>query len=275
MKWFDAHCHWQDLAFEPHLEGLRVELEAAGICGGIVNGTSPADWERVARVAAWWPGCLAAYGVHPWWVDDLPGDWREALRRRVGASGILGEIGLDRWKTSENFSRQEEVFSWQWEYGVRENLPVTVHCLRAWGDLKRIVERQGVPQRGFLLHAYSGSEADVKFWAEAGAYFSFSPSFVGSGKEGRQRAFLRMPRNRILIETDAPSMPPPVGISLRELPEGEGGRRLNHPLNLLVAAEGLGAVLGMSPEEVATMTWENSRSLFGEFIGAGGGDVRE
>jgi TatD DNase family protein len=262
-EWFDAHCHWQDAALGGPQAPLWAELATAEISGGVVNGTCPADWAAVAELVSHVAGTRAAYGVHPWWVDDLSVDWEEELSQRWRAGGLVGEIGLDRWKTTANFGWQEEVFVWQWRWAVQNNVPATVHCLRAWPDLKKLIQRESAPAVGFLLHAYGGPPEEIDFWTECGASFSFSTGFLGPMKTAKARAFLRVPLDRVLVETDAPSMAPPPNLAIAELPPKVDGERLNHPLNLLAAGRSLAELFGLTNDEMAALTTANARRLFG------------
>jgi len=259
MKLYDAHNHLQAAALAPWLEGILARPPAAGM---VVNGTSERDWPAVAALAAAHAWIRPSYGVHPWEVDTVSPAWREHLTERLDVGGSVGEIGLDRWKTDRNFDRQTEIFRWQLGEAARRNVPATIHCLRAWGALAEALAATPPPRCGFLIHAYGGPAEMVAGFANRGAYFSFSGSFLSAGRERKLEPFRTMPVERLLVETDAPSMPPPPALDRHPLPEVDG-ERANHPANVIVAYEGLARLRGMSVEALAAGVAENYARLFG------------
>lgn len=264
MLFCDAHNHLQS----PRLDTIRSDVlrDAArlGICGAVVNGTKESDWPAVSALAdanAW---IIPAYGVHPWEVESVSPDWADALVRHLDRPGAtMGEIGLDRWKTTENFDRQLEIFSRQWEIACAKNLPVSVHCLRAWGALAEHIRKHPHPGPGFLLHAYGGPPEMVREWERAGAYFSFSASFLAPGRERKLEAFRDIAADRLLVETDAPAMAPPgERIPGRDVESDEEGAPIHDPRWLSIAYDGLADLRGIPIESLASRVYANFQRLF-------------
>ncbi len=259
MKLYDAHNHLQDARLAAHAEAFLASGVTAGM---VVNGTGEDDWAAVARLAAGRPEIRASFGVHPWRVDGVSPEWRERLAERWDAGGAVGEIGLDRWRTEKNFEWQTAVFRWQLAEAARREMPVTIHCLRAWGAMDETLRGAALPARGFLLHAYGGPEEMVRGFAERGAYFSFSGAFLAENCGRKRKAFLAVPLDRLLVETDAPDMLLPAGLD-RCAVQAASGERVNHPANLSVAYEGLARLRGMPLDELADAVAENYARLFG------------
>jgi TatD DNase family protein len=276
---FDAHNHLQDDWLAPHLEAVVTTLEQLGLGGAVVNGTHPDDWARVSELAQRWAWVRPSYGLHPWHCGRRPTDWREQFERRLLAepAAHVGEIGLDRWildsarpddprlagTVRAPLEEQVEVFQWQLAWAAAHDRAATIHCLQAWGPLREILETTPLPARGFLLHAYGGSAELAEALAELGAYFSFNPSFLDPRKARQQAVFRHLPADRLLVETDAPAMPPPPSHTLHPLPDGPHGVRLAHPGNLGAAYAGLAALRAVSEEELHEQVAENYRRLFG------------
>ena len=265
MAYFDAHNHLQDEWLAPHLPGVLAALEALGIAGAVVNGTMDGDWEGVARLARDRAWVIPSYGVHPWRIKERTPDWEEQLRARLDTGGAVGEIGLDRWKEGYDFEDQQAVFRAQLRMAAGRNLPATIHCLRAWGALWDIIRTEPVPECGFLLHAYGGPVEMIGGFAGRGAYFSFSGSFLAANRQAKRDAFREMPPDRLLVETDAPAMPPPLELIRYPLPDAEG-EPVNHPGNIAVACEGLAKLRGMDNREMEQIVGENFRRLFGNVM---------
>ena len=224
----DAHNHLQD----PRLEGIREDLITTMIAHGVsrcvVNGTSPEDWPQVAQLAELYPELIIpSFGLHPWKTPSP--NWQQQLTSYLDTvpHACIGECGLDRWIKGYEIELQREVFTAQLDLASQRNLPLSIHCLKAWGLLIEILESRPLPQRGFLLHSYSGSAELIPRLAELGAYFSFSGYFLHQRKQNVRDAFSAVPSDRLLIETDAPDMLPPDSSNDHPLEN-----QLNHPANI-------------------------------------------
>jgi len=224
----DAHNHLQDRRFEGIREDLITTMIAHGVSRCVVNGTSPEDWPQVAQLAALYPELvIPSFGLHPWKTPSP--NWQQQLTSYLDTvpHACIGECGLDRWIKGYDIELQREVFTAQLDLASQRNLPLSIHCLKAWGLLIEILESRPLPQRGFLLHSYSGSAELIPRLAELGAYFSFSGYFLHQRKQNVRDAFSAVPSERLLIETDAPDMLPPKNGIDHPLEN-----QLNHPANI-------------------------------------------
>jgi TatD DNase family protein len=263
MRYFDAHNHLQDQCLAPHLPRVVATLEQMGIAGAVVNGTIDSDWELVAQLAGELAWIIPSYGVHPWRIKERVANWKELLRARLDEGGVVGEIGLDRWKEGDDFVDQEAVFRTQLQLAAERNVPATIHCLRAWGALWEIVRTEAVPACGFLLHAYGGPVEMIEDFAGRGAYFSFSGSFLAGQRRRKRETFVEVPLDRLLVETDAPAMPLPPELIRYPLPDTPEGEPVNHPGNLSASYEGLAKLRGMEIEALGRVVEGNFLRLFG------------
>jgi TatD DNase family protein len=278
----DAHNHLQDEHFIPHFPAIAVAWPGlAGPTGRmVVNGTHPADWPRVAALAAAHPFALPAYGIHPWDTGATrPADWLADLRARLLANprASVGEIGLDRWILDSArpddprlagvmrapMKEQIATFLPQLALAAELDRPVTIHCLHAFDDLLPLLRARPLPERGFLLHAYGGPAGLVPELAALGAYFSFNPSFLDPRKTRLQESFKIIPPDRLLCETDAPAMPPPQACRTHKLPPAPDGTPLNHPGNIEAAYAGLATLRGQDHATLTGQIAQNFARLFG------------
>jgi TatD DNase family protein len=275
----DAHNHLQDKWLEPHVDAIAAALTRLPLQTAVVNGTHPDDWSRVAALARRFPWVRASYGIHPWHCGRRPTDWYEQLEARLTAepTADLGEIGLDRWILDSArpddrrlaglprapLDHQLQVFVQQFRLAVRLGRTPTIHCLQAWGALLETLLPLPRPERGYLLHAYGGPAEMVTEWVRQGAYFSFSPSFLDPRKHRQREAFRVVPADRLLVETDAPAMPPPAEWVEHHLPaEPTTGTRLGHPADIRVTYAGLARLRGVTIEELQQQVADNFARLF-------------
>ena len=261
----DAHNHLQDGRLRPHLAEIVPAMREAGVARCVVNGTCESDWPDVLELAARYPDVVQpSLGLHPWKIDSRSDRWATQLQAHIesGVSIFLGECGLDRWMKKPDLPAQEEVFLFHLSLATKHNLPLSIHCLQAWGALLDLLRANPRPERGFLLHSYGGSRELVPELVRLGAYFSFSGHFLHERKEKVRDAFRAVPPERLLAETDAPDMKPPP--RLREIPlEDEDRAPLNHPANLVQIVSGLAQVLGSDDTDLRDLLAGNSQRFFG------------
>jgi len=223
----------------------------------------PRDWPRVAALAQRCSWILPSFGVHPWYIDDLPTGYLSDLGEYLDrAPSVMGEIGIDHWKEGIDRARQEEVFLEQLSLARARNLPVTIHGLKAWSRLLELLRAHGAPAKGFLLHSYSGPRELVEAFAKLGGYFSVAPAFLAPQRQAKLEIFRSIPTDRILLETDAPDQGP-----IREMDLYRGYAGINHPGNIKLVYSGMARLLGLSNDELAELMRENFTRLFGELRG--------
>lgn len=262
MNYLDAHNHLHDERLDSAREEVIAECARIGLTRCVVNGTSPRDWGRVKVLASRYPFVIPAYGVHPWFVDKLPARWLDDLNSLLDDERcVVGEIGIDHWKEGIDREVQEEVFRKQLELARRNDLPVTIHGLKAWDRLLQILRIDGAPRAGFLLHSYSGPVNLIEPFLELGAYFSCAPAFFEPSREKTLAVFREVPLDRLLAETDCPDQAPPQGVAQYHF-SGESMRGLNHPAHIRLVYRGLAALRGISEESLGRALQENFRRLF-------------
>ncbi|MDG1892616.1 MAG: TatD family hydrolase [Verrucomicrobiota bacterium] len=259
----DAHLHLQDQRLDAIRPGLADVLKEKGIAHLVVNGTSMSDWAKVAACAHRFPEVIPSFGIHPWQIETHPKAWLEHLLDCLDThGGSIGEIGLDRWRCRNNIDTQESVFLEQWNLANARKLPVTVHCLKAWGRLMALIEKNPHQGPGFLLHSYSGPKEMVEDWVALGARFSISGSFAHPRKEKKREVFNIIPRDRLLIETDAPDMALPESAQSCATPRDVDGKTINHPGNLDRVYAFAAQWLDISPLTLEKVVFANFIKMF-------------
>jgi TatD DNase family protein len=278
LNFYDAHNHLQDAWLTPHRAQVFRALAAIPLRGAVVNGTSESDWPDVAALAKEHAFIISSFGLHPWNVGNATPAWRDALRRQLDASprAAIGEVGLDRWILERarpddsrlaglrraSLEEQLEVFTWQVALAAERNLPVTIHCIDAWGALLDALRATARPARGFLLHAYGGSGELAREFTALGGYFSFNGYFLGERQRAKRDVFKTVPADRLLAETDAPAMPLPTVQRAYSLPGLADGNPVNHPANIGAVYAGLAELRGLSTEDLAAQLEKNFQRLF-------------
>lgn len=259
MAWFDVHNHLHDPRLGDAGETV-AGMKAAGVTRCMVNATCEADWREVRSLAmAHTDFIIPAYGIHPWKADTAEEGWCGRLRELLAedSAAAIGECGLDGWVKSPAMELQLEVFLEQLRLNREMKRPMTIHCLKAWGILLEAFSTVPPPP-GFLMHSFSGSWEMARRLLDLGAWFSFSGYFLQERKQAVVEVFRKLPKDRILLETDAPDMRPPDEWVSHPL-----GNGWNHPANLPRIGEGLASALGVSADELMRLTAENARCFAG------------
>ena len=279
MNFYDAHAHLQDAELAPHYARVFADLATAGVQRVVTNGSSEADWPTVATLAAAHPVVLPSFGLHPWDAGNRSPSWQNALLAQLDAHprAAVGEIGLDRWILTRAkpddprlaglrrapIEEQLEVFAWQFGLAAERNLPAAIHCVDAHGLLHDLLRTAKRPARGFLLHSYGGSAELAGRFADLGAYFSFNANFLDARRTRLREVYAAIPADRLLVETDAPSIRPPAAQAPYSLPDTANGLHVNHPANIAATYAALAELRGMPAADLAAQVERNFLALFG------------
>ena len=204
---WDTHGHLQDPAFDEDRDAAYQRADAAGV-GVIIPGYTLASSAVAVALAHQWPGAWAQVGVHPHEVADLPADWLLQLRAWARDSRVvaIGEIGLDYYRHLAPASTQRAVFEAQLALARSETLPVAVHCREAWDDTVAAI--RAVPGVQGVLHCFTGDREQARAVLDLGFYLSFAGPVTFKGADALREVVRWAPRDRVLVETDAPYMAP-------------------------------------------------------------------
>ncbi len=262
MKFYDAHNHLQDDRFSGRQRELLAACEKSGVARMVVNGACESDWPQVLALAQENKIVLPSFGYHPWYLHERAPDWLATLEKFLDTvPSAVGEIGLDRWKPGLSYDGQEEVFLAQLRLASERNLPVSIHCLQAWGRMLELLQKNPRPARGFVLHSFGGPAEMIPAFAKLGAYFSFPGYFLHERKLKQRETFWHVPADRLLIETDAPDQHLPAEKILHPLATADGAA-LNHPVNLTAVYSGLAEFFGEKVGSLAVRVEENFLRVF-------------
>lgn len=264
LSLYDAHNHLQDERLAPILTGAMSDLRREGVRRMVVNGSCEADWPAVLDLAKKYKEIIPSFGYHPWYIKERTRDWEQTLACLLDQIPAgLGEIGLDRWIKDYDLEDQERVFISQLRLATERELPISIHCLQAWGKLLELLQDNPGPSCGFILHSFSGPQEMIAPLAKLGAYFSL-PGYFAHPRKTRQRdAFAQVPRERLLIETDAPDQPLPPERVKYPMDDPKTGKPLNHPANLGAIYAFASELLGEPVDSLASQVQENFRRVFG------------
>lgn len=248
----DIHCHLVDSKYRDlGTQEIIDESHKAGV-EMIVNGTGLMECKSSLEAAEKNDGVWVCVGVaYEPGYENLEKTKNELrlLCKHPKVVGV-GEAGLNFYSgMSEGLKKyQLELFQIHLELAVEHNLPIQIHNREADDEIKRMVEKYPVKT---LLHCFSGSGEFMKQMAEMGCYFSFGGMITYKKNEALREVVKLVPEERLLIETDAPYLPP----------EPLRGT-INTPVNVKIVAERMAEIRGISVAELERLTTQNARRLF-------------
>ncbi len=211
VELIDTHCHLNMPPLSDDTGGVLSRAAERGVTQVVVPAYDEATWPEVAALAEK-PHVFGAYGLHPWVAHEVTpgGPWADFADRLAAQLAkyrpvAIGEIGLDT-KTEEcSLAEQLPVLAAQLALAADLDLPVILHCRGAFEELLTAVNKYGGKLRG-VLHAYSrGPELAERFIA-AGLLIAFGGAVTRDRAKRVRQAAARLPLDKIVLETDAPSI---------------------------------------------------------------------
>ncbi|MCC6740010.1 MAG: TatD family hydrolase [Planctomycetia bacterium] len=245
----DTHCHLAYDELRNDLAGVLGRAEAAGVGRCVVIGTDVPSTCDALALAESDRRLFAAAGIHP---NDCEGfrDWASledlARRPRVVA---LGETGLDWYRTTASREAQREAFARTMDIANALKKPVVIHCREAYDDTLDMIASA---RPAGVMHCFAGDEKHARRALDLGFYISFAGPVTYKKSEPLRKIASWVPRDRILVETDAPFLPP----------EPHRGKR-NEPAFARLTAECVAKCQGLAFEDFARQESENAARLFG------------
>lgn len=249
MDWFiDTHCHLDAAEFDTNQAELLSAARAAGVSRIVVPSVERANFANVSSLCERFPDCFPAYGIHPMFTENaIPEDidvLREYLREHQAIA--VGEIGLDFYIDGYDQLRQEYFFVEQLKLAREFDLPVLLHTRRSVDTVLKHLRQHKVS--GGIAHAFSGSRSQADEFIKLGFKLGFGGAATYPRATRLRELAATLPLTSIVLETDAPDMPPEFV---------ERGQP-NKPEYLPRIAQILADLRGMTLTKFAQATTENA-----------------
>lgn len=248
---FDTHAHYDNARFDVDRQHLLSQLPENNISLALNPGCNLPTSQKSIEYADSYPHMYAAVGFHPHYTIEMKAGDMETLRTLSKHPKVvaIGEIGLDYHYDFSPRQLQKECFQLQMTLAKEENLPTIVHSREATEDTLAML-RQFPGQIG-VVHCFSGSLETAKIILDMGYYISFTGVLTFENAKKSREIVSYMPKDRLLLETDAPYMAP---VPLR-------GKRSDSG-QLVHIATVVAKLWDMPVEEVGAITTENGKQLF-------------
>lgn len=255
MEFIDTHTHILDPEFEPREDQIIQKALEVGVTHLINADIDSRERPSMFALAARHPGVVhPMLGLYPGSVDQ---NWKEeiaSLQDYLSESVVaVGEIGLDYHYGLEWREEQKEAFRVQLELASQWDLPVNIHLRDATEDFFAVMSdcARSLHLRG-NIHAFSSSpEVFERLCSLGGDWYVGIGGVLTFKKASIARDIVRIPLDRIVLETDAPYLAPTPYRGTR-----------NESAYIPIIADTLARCKGVSLEEVAKVTTHNAKQLF-------------
>ena len=196
----DVHCHLDQLH-----DKVNAIVKSQELCAVISSGIRPGSWQEHIQLARE-HRINISLGLHPFFVNENFGQELESLESLLGADQLvaIGETGLDYHReTLSDRQAQKDALIRQLGWAESRQLPVIVHCRKAFDDFWKIVQPFDV---SLVFHAFSGGPDDLKKALARHAMISFGFPMTYENNKKQQQMLRETPLEHIVFETDAPYM---------------------------------------------------------------------
>lgn len=249
----DTHCHLHDPKFDEDRDAVFARAAGANV-RLITVGCDLADSKRALMTAEHYD-IVASIGIHPHEAQDAPSDLAAAFAPLLeGPRAIaIGETGLDYYYDHSPRDIQAHVLRQQLNVARERKLPVIFHQRDAYDDFIAILREAWTPGMRGVVHCFTGTTEQARTYVdEFGLLLGIGGVVTFANANGLREAVQSIGAGSIVLETDCPYLAP---VPLR-------GKR-NEPSFLTHVAAKVTEVLGISLDELVTVTDRNAFTLFG------------
>jgi len=227
VQLIDTHTHLDFEMFDDDRAQVIARARNAGVERIVVLGVHAANWQRVWQLACDEPSVHAALGLHPVFLEEHQDahvqqlrDWLERLRGKPKLCAV-GEIGLDYYIDNPDIERQQRLLEAQLALAADFSLPVLLHVRRAHAPMIATLKRYKLERSG-VIHAFSGSWEEAREYLRLGFRLGLGGAGTWPQAQRMHRVLRQLPLEAIVLETDAPDIPPAGHAGERNSPELKG-----------------------------------------------------
>ncbi|MEO7128778.1 MAG: TatD family hydrolase [Rhodoferax sp.] len=269
--WIDTHCHLDAPEFASDVLAMRARATASGVAHCVLPAVRVANFAAVRELAHQF-GDSYALGVHPLCVPqaadaDLAALNAElALRHSDPLLVAVGEIGLDYFVPELTVSplreRQEFFYREQLKLARRHKLPVILHVRRSADRLLKHLRDMATAGEAWhgIAHAFNGSDVQAAQFVELGFKLGFGGAVTFERALQLRHLAGTLPLDAIVLETDAPDIPPHWLYKTAQQRQGGAAQGRNEPAELPRIAQVVADLRGMSLATLAQATTRNAAS---------------
>lgn len=250
----DTHTHLYSEAFDEDRDEMMHRAIENGVQRFFVPAIDSTYTERMFQLEAKYPNeVFLMSGLHPTHVKD---DYKEEIAHVEALLAerkfyAVGEIGIDLYWDKTFLKQQQEAFQYQIQLAKKYKLPIVIHCRDAFDEVFEVLEKEKDDALYGIFHCFTGTKEQAE--KAIGYNMKLGIGGVVTFKNGKIDKFLNeIPLEYIVLETDAPYLAP--------TPYRGKRNESSYVMNVL---EKVASLYELTTEEVASITTENSKAVFG------------
>jgi len=250
MELIDTHCHIDVADFGPDRDQVLARAREQGVHTLVVPGIEAGTWPHLLRICRGREALLPALGLHPVYMERHRLEDLKVLEERIASERpvAVGEIGLDFFIPDPDRRGQERLLEAQLCIARDAGLPVLLHIRKAHDHVLKLLRRVRPP--GGIAHAFNGSRQQAEKFIDLGFLLGFGGVVTFERARKIRGLAAQLPLSHLVLETDAPDLPP-IG--------HRNGR--NSPEYLPEVLKVLSELRGQEPAHIAARTTANAREV--------------
>jgi TatD DNase family protein len=257
MRLIDTHTHLDFPDFDADRSQLLANARHKGVERLVVLGVYQTNWQRVWDLAQQQDSLYAALGLHPVYLEQHQPEHLQELRawleRLAGHNKLcaLGEFGLDYYLPELDRDRQQSLFEAQLQLAAEFELPPLLHVRRSHAQVIATLKRFKLKRAG-IIHAFAGSYEEAREYIKLGFKLGLGGAATWPQALRLRKVVAQLPLEAVVLETDSPDMAPAMYPGQRNSPE-----------HLPEICAALAGICGVDGEELARVSSENAKAVFG------------
>ena len=276
LRWLDSHCHLDAPEFDLDRTAVMQNAQSQGVAWCVMPAVQAKHFLSLQKLAREIHQPYAL-GIHPLYVPQAQEQDLDFLAQCIEAAltkdaqGLrsdarlvaVGEIGLDFFVPAlcEPVMREKQEFFYhaQLKLAQKFKLPVILHVRKSADELLKGLRRHGV--QGGIAHAFNGSFQQAQTFVEMGFALGFGGSLTFDRALQLRRLATELPLSALVLETDAPDIPPHWLYKTQAERKSEHGLAVqarNEPSQLPRIGAVLAQLRGLSVSDIAAATWANA-----------------
>jgi TatD DNase family protein len=259
---FDTHAHLTDERFDADREDVLKRAKENGVISVVEIADSPKSIGKARDFCErftgreGFPEIYWAAGFHPHYAAAFSENDFDIMKKSAGEPRCVavGEIGMDSVKSESTKEEQTQLFKRTFRIALETGKPAVIHCRESETDVLALLKdflKPGPKDSPGVIHCFSGSERFAQDALELGFYIGVDGPVTYPNAKSLREVLKTVPLDRLVLETDAPYLPP----------QSYRGKR-NEPAYLGPIAEGLAMLFGKSRDEIERITTENAKKLY-------------
>jgi TatD DNase family protein len=249
----DTHTHLYLDAFSGDRDDMVHRALGAGVSRMLLPNIDHSTIRPLLQMTDHYPGiCLPMMGLHPTSVKSDYEPILSSVEQAIDRPGVvaIGEIGIDLYWDQTFIREQEKVFTRQIRWARERALPIVIHARDSFKEIFRVLDQEGTSGLTGVFHSFSGTGEELDKALSYG--FMIGINGIVTFKNSNLASLVPLiPKEKILLETDAPFLAP---VPYR-------GKR-NESSYLVNVAQRVAEIYNLSVEETGKITTRNAELLF-------------